>query len=254
MRKTLEFLKKFLPVVYLSRLISASTRTTAFLAHKIQFFAEWSSNNPEHFDHNIDLYYKWKKTRAAFPMERGVWSNFAMVQDGSPGVTLDLCCGDGFYSYYFYSGLSKQVIGIDFEPNAIKQARKMHSADNIEYIVGDIRTHIPDGPFDNIVWDAAIEHFTESEIEGLMSRIKNVLKPEGILSGYTIVEDHAGDKRLHQHEYEFHNKEDLARFLSPFFKNVVVMVNQYPERENLYFYATDGKLPFDKSNFLSVKK
>lgn len=245
-------LKKYTPIVSISRLVSKSTRGLAARAHKIQFHLEWRRENPEHFDHNIDLYYKWNATRSSYPMERGVWSSFALAQEGKIGKTLDLCCGDGFYSYYFYSLRSTNVVAIDFEKSAISQAKELHSAPNIEYILGDIRKNIPDGPFDNIMWDAAIEHFTETEIENLMSKIKSVLAPGGVLSGYTIVEDHSGDKRLHQHEYEFHNKEDLARFLSPYFSNVVVMVNQYTDRENLYFYASDSKLPFEKSNFLHV--
>lgn len=110
----------------------------------------------------------------------------------------------------------------------------MHSAENIEYLLGDIRIDIPDGPFDNIMWDAAIQHFTEEEIQSLMARIKKVLSPGGVLSGYTIIEGHTGEKHLHQHEYEFHNKEDLGRFLTPFFKNVLVMHNVYKERKPLF--------------------
>ena len=247
-------LKKYTPAVQFSRLLSEMSRKVASVAHRIQFKIEWRNDNPEHFDHNIDLYHKWKKTRSSYPIERGVWSSFAIAQESELGLTLDLCCGDGFYSYYFYSLRSKQVLAIDFEPSAIKQAKKMHNATNINYLVGDIRENIPDGPFNNIIWDAAIEHFTEVEIHSLMGRIKSVLTVDGVVSGYTIVEDHTGEKRLHQHEYEFHNKEDLARFLSPWFKNVTVMVNKYPDRENLYFYASDGNLPFEKENLLNVKK
>ena len=251
---TVDLLKKYTPLVKFCRFLSQISRNIASIAHKIQFKIEWRTDNPEHFDHNIDLYHKWRKTRSSYPMERGVWSSFAIAQDGEPGLTLDLCCGDGFYSYYFYSLCSKQVLAIDFEPSAIKQAEKMHSAKNISYLVGDIRESIPEGPFKNIIWDAAIEHFTESEIQSLMSRIKQVLAIDGVVSGYTIVEDHSGEKRLHQHEYEFHNKEDLARFLSPWFNNVTVMVNKYPDRENLYFYASDGNLPSEKENYLNIKK
>jgi len=42
------------------------------------------------------------------------------------------------------------------------------------------------------VWDAAVEHFTETEITSLMSRIKAVLTPSGTLSGYTIIEPKGG--------------------------------------------------------------
>jgi hypothetical protein len=85
-----------------------------------------------------------------------------------------------------------------------------------------------------------------------MTRIKVVLAPSGILSGYTIIEPKDGGKHLHQHEYEFHNKEDLARFLTPNFKNVHVFETVFPSRTNLYFYATNATLPFDKVSSLII--
>ena len=120
--------------------------------------------------------------------------------------------------------------------------------------VGDIRSDIPEGPFDNIVWDAAVEHFTESEICSIMERIKSVLDPNGTLSGYTIIEPADGGKHLHQHEYEFHSKEDLSRFLSPHFKHIHIFETIFPSRTNLYFYATDGLLPFDRTSSLFSKR
>jgi hypothetical protein len=72
-----------------------------------------------------------------------------------------------------------------------------------------------------------------------------------ILSGYTIIEPKHGGKHLHQHEYEFHNKEDLARFLNPYFQNIQVFSTTYPDRINLYFYASNSILPFEKNNLLA---
>ena len=90
-------------------------------------------------------------------------------------------------------------------------------------------------------------HFTEIEIDAIMSAIKLRLTKDGILSGYTIVENHGGIKQLHQHEYEFKNKEDLLRFLKPYFSNIKIFETKYPTRHNLYFWASDSVLPFDKS-------
>ena len=249
------FIKNQFHLVTISRFLNRQIRSLSRLAHKIQFNIEWQVENPEYFEHQMDMNWKWHETRSSYPMERGVFSSFALNDKNPPtSNTLDLCCGDGFYSYYFYSKRSASVTGIDFDPEAIKFARKNYrKAGNIEFIVGDIRSDIPDGPYDNIVWDAAIEHFTELEIKKLVGRIKSVLTPMGILSGYTIVEAEHGGKHLHQHEYEFHNKEDLARFLSPHFKNVQVFSTTYPDRTNLYFYASDSLLPFERENSIVVR-
>jgi len=103
---------------------------------------------------------------------------------------------------------------------------------------------MPAGKFDNIIWDAAIEHFTPEEIEKILKDIKSRLKENSILSGHTIVERSNGVKSLSYHEYEFKNKEDLLKLLTPHFKNVTVFETIYPSRHNLYFWAADGLLPF----------
>ncbi len=215
-------------------------------AHKRLLYSQWAVlPNPEWFNHDIDLYYQWKiQNKNSFWVERGVFSSLALLG----GDVLELASGDGFNTKYFYSKRSKKVIACDFDPTAIKHSKKNNSYENIEYILADIRTDMPEGKFQNVVWDAAIEHFTEDEIAKLMPDIKSRLTDEGILSGYTIVEEDHGKegKMLHQHEYEFKNKEDLERFLTPYFKNVNVFETFVDDRHNLYFWASDSVLPFDK--------
>lgn len=238
--------KDVTPLVAAVRLNSRISRRLASAAHHFQFNIEWGVDNPEFFEHHIDQYYGWRHTRNSLPWERGVNSTLAlqaMTTPTSKPKVLDLCCGDGFNDYYFYSLLAGSVTAIDFDQDAIRVAKKTNSAPNISYVLGDIRTDIPEGKYDNIVWDAAIEHFTEAETKALMGTIADRLTPTGILSGYTLVEAGDGHKHLHQHEYEFHDKEDLARFLTPWFKTVQVWTTTFPNRTNLYFYATNDKLP-----------
>lgn len=250
LHKLLRLIKRTLPLVTILRWTNLFMRKISASSHRLQFLVEWAVDNPEYFDHNIDIQSSWKRTRESFPLERGVFSSFALTPDSR---VLELCCGDGFNSYYFYSLRSKQVLAIDFDKQALKWASRNYKAPNLKFKLGDIRTDIPDGPFDNVVWDAAVEHFTEEEISAVMKRIKSVLTTEGTLSGYTIIEQEHGGKHLHQHEYEFRNKEDLSRFLTPYFKNVHVFETVFPSRSNLYFYATDHMLPFDRQSSLFSK-
>jgi SAM-dependent methyltransferase len=248
-QKTLRVTKKIVPVVGVARAVSRFTRALASGAHHFQFLVEWGVDNPEYFDHFLDQFYAWRKSRNSLPWERGVYSGFALqatTVDGKKPTVLDLCCGDGFLSYHFYSLVAESVVSVDFDPNAIRFANRNNKAPNASFILGDIRTDIPTGVFDNIIWDAAIEHFTETETQSLMATIKSRLATDGILSGYTILEGEGGAHHLHQHEYEFHDKEDLARFLTPHFANVQVFETTFPNRTNLYFYATDAKLPADR--------
>jgi len=214
-------------------------------AHKRLMFIHWGlPPGPEFFDHNIDLYYQWDKTKNPLWLERGVFGGLAL----KGGSVLELSCGDGFNAKNFYSHRSQKVIACDFDPKAIKTAKKKNSAKNIDFVLADIRTQMPQGLFENIVWDAAIEHFTETEIDLIMKDIKIRLAKDGIVSGYTIVEKIDGSKSLHQHEYEFKSKEDLIRFFNPHFTNVVVFETIYPSRHNLYFWASDGILPMSKES------
>jgi ubiquinone/menaquinone biosynthesis C-methylase UbiE len=215
----------------------------AFAAHRRLFWAQWRlPPNPEYFDHKLDLYWQWNATRSAFWLERGVYSSLALKPDS---VALELCCGDGFNAYSFYSRQTKSIVAVDFDRKAIAYAQRNFQAPNLSYRVADIRNQMPEGDFDNVIWDAAIEHFTENEIESLMKDIKSRLAAKnGILSGYTLVERDDGEKHLHQHEYEFRSKDDLARFLKPRFRNVTVFETLYPERHNLYFWASDTTIPF----------
>lgn len=104
---------------------------------------------------------------------------------------------------------------------------------------------MPVGKFQNVVWDAAIEHFTIKEMEEIFKNIKERLTPNGILSGYTIIRRQDGSKSLERHEYEFLNKQDLFSILNLHFKKVTVFETSSHDRVNLYFWASDGAaLPF----------
>jgi len=141
---------------------------------------------------------------------------------------LEICCGDGFNARHFYSSRAASIIAIDFDKTAIPHAKRFNAAPNITYIQQDIREGLPPGPFDNIVWDTAIEHFTEVEVDQMMRELVQRLGPYGILSGYTLSEAADGRKSNALHEYEFKDKEDLRRFFTPHFKHVKVWETIYP--------------------------
>ena len=214
----------------------------AYHAHHHLMNIQWQlPPTPENFDHHIDLYYQWIAQRNPLWVERGVFGSLAL----QGGQVLELSCGDGFNARNFYSLRSKKINACDFDLKAIQTAKKKNSAPNIDYVLVDIRTNMPLGIFENIVWDAAIEHFTADEIENILTNINKRLTPQGILSGYTVVE-RKNENKFYHHEYEFSNKEDLLRFFSPHFHNVTVFETLYPDRHNLYFWASNGIIPFGK--------
>jgi len=240
LRMRLGFAKPFLESLF-SLEARAAERWVSGAHHRL-FLAQWGIYPvPEFFDHKIGLYWMWRARREPHWVERGVFSLLTM----EPGCkALELCCGDGFNAHFFYSARVGSMRSVDFDPKAIAYAKRNFRAENITYEIADIRTQMPQETFDNIVWDAAIEHFTETEIADLMGNIKARLPPTGVLSGFTIVERSDGKKMLPHHEYEFKSKDDLARFFRPHFRNVKVFETIYSDRHNLYFWASDGILPF----------
>lgn len=226
--------------------VNRMLRRLASYGHKLQFEAQWRVDpTPEWYDHLIFQYWQWPVSRNPMSWERGI---FSMVPMKNGCSVLDLCCGGGFFAQHFFSSRASRVVSVDFDPDAIAHARTNFQAPNVEYRCADIRTDMPEGAFDNIVWDAAIEHFTLEETSKLLVDIKQRLGREGILSGYTLVEKATG-KSLTHHEYEYKSKEELAGILKRSFANVVVFENisrdELESRHNLYFYASDGPLPFD---------
>ncbi|MBO5760724.1 MAG: glycosyltransferase [Lentisphaeria bacterium] len=223
----------------------------SFYMFKYMFQFQWCANHPENFDHRIDLYYQWQVRHNPLWIERGVFNVLALQMFHEP-VVVELCCGDGFYTKYFYSINAKKIFACDLDKKIINIASHKNGVSNIHYCVADIRTgiqnifsnQIEEKKVTNIIWDAAIEHFTEKEIFMILEDIKNTLTPDGIVSGYTIIERKDHQKHLEHHEREFASKEDLRSFFTPYFKNVHIIETHYAERTNLYFFASDGALPF----------
>ena len=224
--------------------INRAVRKISSVTHYCQHVIEWGAPpTPENYDHFLDQYWQWGKYGNPLPWERGIFSLLAMEKDAK---VLELCCGDGFNAYHFYAIRAKSIQALDFDVDVIHLAKKNFKNAKIEYLYGDIRYDLLEEYFDHIIWDGAIEHFSEAEMDGIMKSIKKRLSKNGILSGYTIAESKTGVLSHSEHKYEFKSKEDLFRFLSSYFKKVKIFETIYPNRHNLYFYASDNRpLPFD---------
>jgi hypothetical protein len=212
-------------------------------AHRRLMVVQWKiPPKPQYFDHHIDLFYQWLKTRDAMWLERGVFSS--MVLKG--GKVLELSCGDGFNCRNFYSLRSSSIVACDIDENTIRKARRNNSAPNITYTVADIRDAMPDGSFDNVIWDFGfplLEYFSKNDVIKIFKDIKSRIEiKKGIFSGYTVAQKQ--ENNLDSIELNFSNAADLYNFLILFFDKVYVVEIYSPDRKNLYFWASDADLPF----------
>lgn len=198
---------------------------------------------PAWFDHRIDLYYHWPHN--LFWLERGILPRKHMF-DGC--TVLDLFCGDGFYSRYFYSTITGHIDAIDKDPRAIAHAKRWHSHPRIHYATLDaVKEEFPRSRYDVIVWFEAIEHLSQADYKALVQRIKSAIGTTGVLVGSTTIvpEDQLG-KCNWEHQNEFASISKLQEFLSRDFSEIQTEVTVYPvvggwERCTAYFTVAKSR-------------
>lgn len=209
------------------------------LYYKQLFESVYSGKNepPAWFDHRIDLYYQWPHN--LFWLERGVLPRKYMV-DGC--TVLDLFCGDGFFSRYFYSTIAGYIDAVDKDPKAISHAKRWHSHPKINYAVRNaVEQGFPRSSYDVIVWFEGIEHLDEAQCEVIVKRIKEAMGETGVLIGSTpIVPSQHLMRGNWEHQNEFSSVEQLREFLTRDFSEIGIDVTVYPvldgsERRTAHF-------------------
>src|SRR6266487_4602176 len=135
------------------RSLNLLVRRISSLTHLLQLRAEgFLHPHSEWFDHYVDANWQWGAIGRSSFLERGVFNNLVI----RPGASvLELCSGDGFNTRHFYAGRAAHVVGVDANREAHPHARRTAAAANVTYELCDIRQALPEGPFDNVVWDSA---------------------------------------------------------------------------------------------------
>ncbi|MEA2214473.1 MAG: hypothetical protein QOK19_34 [Solirubrobacteraceae bacterium] len=223
------------------RTANALLRRISAAGHRLQYRLEgFLRPAAEWFDHEVDVQWQWPAMGRSSFLERGVLSALAIRPRSE---VLDLCCGDGFYASRFYAARASRVVAIDLNESAISHARRHHARANIEYRLGDIRDELPAGPFDNVIWDSAIHHFTLAEAAIVLASLHRCLRDDGVLSGFADIEP---DSRYPYVHMELADASALADLLAAEFAHVAVVETLDGGRQNLYFFASDvrARLPF----------
>lgn len=141
-------------------------------------------------------------------------------------VVLDVACGEG-YGSYLLSKYSKKVVGIDIDYDVINFASREYINNNLEFIVGNVNNLPIKGKclFDLIVSFEAIEHIDEKNQIKLLTEVKRLLKPGGVLIISTPNKSLYTD--VLKNKNKFHVKEfylnEFNDFLKKYFQNVKIM-------------------------------
>ncbi len=154
---------------------------------------------------------------------------------------IDLGCGDGRDSDYFYSkGID--VVGIDLSKSMIELARKKHPM--IAFFKEDMRdTVFPDGTFQAAWASASIINMPKSDLSKIESEVHRVLDPRGIFAFSVKIGDKEGfeDENIiegYPRYFSYYTLEELEQRLNLF---EIVESKKYPgelfENEFLYCWA-----------------
>jgi SAM-dependent methyltransferase len=213
-----------------------SQRVTAVIA-KILYFRDWqleSQGRPQFFKHQINI--------GRWPVEPYRWSFaargvYAREKMFSQCKVLDLCCGDGSYSYLFFSDIAGKIDAVDNDIYAINYARKYFSSPSINYCQLDIINQpLPSKEYDFVVWNAAICYFDESEIIKILQKIVDAGKPSMTLTGMLPKANGWVD-----HKTEFSNTEQVVLLLQKFFDSVEIKEVDEGRAITLYFQASNPR-------------
>jgi glycosyltransferase involved in cell wall biosynthesis/SAM-dependent methyltransferase len=136
-------------------------------------------------------------------------------------IVLDIASGEG----YGAALLAKQaafVTGVDIAEDAVAHSKEKYRLPNLEFRVGSCsKIPLPDSTVDLVVSFETIEHHDEHEL--MLSEIKRVLKPDGIV----IVS--SPDKAIYTEKPDYHNpfhvkelyRDEFEALFGHQFKNVV---------------------------------
>jgi len=185
--------------------------------------------SPSWFDHRIDLYYHWPHNLCL--LERGILPRREMFKGCS---VLDLFCGDGFFSCYFYSTIAGQIDAVDNDPSAIAQAKRYHSRPKVHYRQLDaVQQDFPRSRYDIIIWFEGIENLDVSEYEAVAKRTKAAIGQTGVLLGSTPIfaEANLGTSNW-EHRHEFTTVEQLREFLHRDFIEIKIDTTVYPVKDS----------------------
>jgi 2-polyprenyl-3-methyl-5-hydroxy-6-metoxy-1,4-benzoquinol methylase len=190
-------------------------------------YTDWyfNSSEPSSYKHEINLYnWLYDPAQCEFA-EGGVFGRMIIKPDDK---VLDLCCGDGSYSYLFFSDVAQLVDAIDYDQNSIEYAIKTYNKNNIHFMCENLLTNnLKKNFYDVIVWRSGVAYFTKEQRKHLYGKIFESLKNDGkiyIGTPLMVKENFTANQvevitNEENFEHEFDNIFDIFFKQKTFYKN-----------------------------------
>ncbi len=218
------------------------SRLVAYNAHDLKLLCDLQIAPTSLYTHHyLNQFFLMSPFKRSWWVEGPAFCGLA-IEPGSR--ILKLGCGTGYYTDVFFSPFASEIVAVDIDPRAIETARRIHQAKNIRYEVMAFRKTLPEGIFDVVVWTPTIFAYTPDEVHTFMAKLREVIRPNARLCGFTCIEDsHRNPEAL------WCDMNSLAERLKRYFRNVRAFERVHstvqPPRHELFFFASDGILPFD---------
>ena len=200
-------------------------------------------NWPHFFEQRLTLFQLgWgKECVGPYSLNRAFFAS-EVICDGD--LVLDIGCGDGFITRSFVAPRAARADAIDIEPSAIRSARRRNSAANIRFFVRNaIEEPFPASEYDVIVWDGAIGHFSATDADRVLRKIRIALRPGGLFIGSESL-----GREGHDHFQFFDELDDIRGTLSRHFPIVELREETYslgsgekPRREVYWRCSADNR-------------
>ena len=134
---------------------------------------------------------------------------------------LDVACGTG-YGTRLISDYCNSIDGVDFDEDTIRYANEIYGGDNRIFRVGNILEVT--GTYDIIICFETIEHLSKEDGFKVIQRLKECLKPNGILFISTpkkLPIEECSPNRIESHLFEY-TLEDFQELLNKYFERPVL--------------------------------
>jgi 2-polyprenyl-3-methyl-5-hydroxy-6-metoxy-1,4-benzoquinol methylase len=194
------------------------------------------------YDHRFD----WLAGRDRWARwERAVYGT-RWLRPGNVDKVLDLCCGDGFFTWCVGTR-ARMIVGMDRDEAAIAHARLHYANDNTSFFCFDILEVVQHVNYDAVMWWDAIEHFSLPDIHAILSRIVRGIhnSPNGVLVGSTPRK--TGRRTNEEHKHEFNSEADLRHLLRQYFAYVDTWLSEWDGRRTQMYFMCRGATNLDEN-------
>ena len=270
--KKIPYIRKIITLIYpvtfplINCLGLFFVKLTSFLYY-LQMKLDWGKvPRTEWMDHDQDTFYQFNSNGSFLHFERGILARkelisffikrkeFKNLKTDKIINILDLCSGDSYISQKFFFDCSKNIVSIDIDLKSLQRGKKRLNLNNYMnknhfFLQSDIEKQTIKNllknnnlnlNFDFVLFNAAIEHFKEDELNFIFKSLKEVLTSKSLIFTYTIVEDKDNQRYLpDHHEMFFDDKLHLENLLKKYFKYTKSFDPLVNDRWNIYCVASD---------------